>query len=106
MTLRLLFLGLNVLALVVIVVLYRRVKQTQPQPRVEAPNSQHGAPQITDVEAKESWEGLDLERMHRVNRDEVERILSKLGATSIRELTPSERAFLDRMVEGERRGSS
>ena len=106
MTLRLLFLGLNVLALVVIVVLYRRVKQTQPQRRVEPPNSQHESPQVPDIEAKESWESLDLERMHRVNRDEVERILSRLRAMSIRELTPSERAFLDRMVEAERRSSS
>lgn len=106
MTLRLLFLGANILVLVLILLIYRRVKQTQPQRRVEAPNSKFESRYVADLNSKESWEKLDLARMHRVNREEVERVLRKLHATSMRALTPSERAFLDRMVEAERRSAT
>ena len=105
MALRLLISGLSILAPVVVVALYRRVRQTHPQRRVEGPNSQYQSRYVADIEAKESWKGLDLERMHRINRDEVKLILSKLRATRVGALTASERAFLDRMVEAERQSS-
>lgn len=105
MTFRLVLLGLNLLVLVGIVVLYRRVKQTQPSRSMEPANSQHESASVSDLDAKESWEGLDLTKMHRVNAEEVQRVLTKLAETSVRALTPSERAFLDRMVEAERRSA-
>lgn len=103
MVFRILLLVVNIVALVLVVMLYRRVRRSERERRVEAPNSAHTSPYLEDVESKERWNALDLERMHEVNRVEVERILGKLRATSIRALTTSERAFLDRMVEAERR---
>ena len=105
MTLRLVLLGLNLLFLVGIVLLYRRVKQTQPSRRVDAPSSLQESPNTKDRKATESWEQLDLDKMHKVNREEVERVLEKLRDPSIVAITPSERAFLDRMVEAERRSA-
>jgi hypothetical protein len=101
--LRIIFLGVNVVALVAVVALYLQLRKSERKRRVEAPNSRYKSPYVEDLEAKERWEGLDLSYMHRVNREEVERILSKLRATSVRALTEAERAFLDRMVEAERR---
>lgn len=102
-TLRIIFLGVNIVALVAVLALYMRLRKSERTRRVEAPNSRYKSPYVEDLEAKERWERLDLNHMHRVNREEVERILSKLRATSVRALTEAERTFLDRMVEAERR---
>lgn len=102
-TLRIIFLGVNIVALVAVMALYVRLRKAERKRRVEAPNSRYKSPYVEDLEARERWEGLDLDHMHRVNRDEVERILSKLRATSVRALSETERTFLDRMVEAERR---
>jgi membrane associated rhomboid family serine protease len=44
----------------------------------------------------ERWNAIDREVLHEVNRDELDRILSKLQREGDRSLTPAERAFLDR----------
>jgi hypothetical protein len=93
----------NVAALIGMFVLYRRVKKAQIKRRVEAPNSQYKSPYVLDLESKERWQSIDLERLHEVNREEVEKLLGKLAVTNIRALTASERAFLDRMVEAQER---
>jgi hypothetical protein len=102
-TLRIIFLGVNIVALVAVVALYVRFKKSERPRRVEAPNSRYQSPYVEDLEARERWERLDLDHMHTVNREEVERILSKLRATSVRALSEADRTFLDRMVEAERR---
>ncbi|MEJ2540786.1 MAG: hypothetical protein P8188_12590 [Gemmatimonadota bacterium] len=99
----LVLLALNIAALAMAAVLYRRARKAERTRRVEAPNSQYKSPYVLDLEAKERWQSLELERVHEVNREEVERVLAKLKATSVRALTAQERAFLDRMVEAERR---
>jgi hypothetical protein len=96
-------LGINLIALVVVWVLYRKAKKAQKKRRVEAPNSEYKSRYVLDVESKERWERLDLNRLHEVNREEAEKVLAKLKATSVRALSTQERAFLDRMVEAERR---
>jgi hypothetical protein len=96
-------LALNVIALVAVTVLYRRAKKAQRQRRVEAPNSQYKSHYVMDLEAKNRWERLDLNLLHEVNREEFEKLLSKVKATSVRALSPQERAFLDRMVVAEDR---
>ena len=96
-------LGINLTALVVVWVLYRKAKKAQKKRRVEAPNSEYKSRYVLDVESKQRWERLDLNRLHEVNREEAEKVLAKLKATSVRALTTQERAFLDRMVEAERR---
>ena len=93
----------NSITLMALFALYRRVKKAQHKRRVEAPNSQYKSPYVLDLESKERWKSIDLERLHEVNREEVEKLLGKLAITNIRALTVSERAFLDRMVEAQER---
>ena len=99
----LILLAANLAALIGMFVMYRRVKKAQIKRRVEAPNSQYKSPYVLDLESKERWQSIDLERLHEVNREEVEKLLGKLAVTNIRALTTSERAFLDRMVEAQER---
>ena len=96
-------LGLNVAALVVVSIMYRRAKKAQRQRRVEAPNSQYKSQYVEDLEARQRWESLDRNLLHEVNREEFDKTLSKVKATSVRALSTQERAFMDRMVEAERR---
>jgi|GEM_PF-4858287 len=60
---------------------------------------------LVEMDRKERWEGLDLERLHPVNREEVEVLLERLDGASTHTLSDAERAFLDRMVEAEHRAS-
>lgn len=93
----------NTVVLAVVWGLYRRAKKAQQTRRVEAPNSEYKSSYVLDLEAKDRWEALELELLHPLNREEVERILARLRATNVRALTEKERDFLDRMVEAERR---
>lgn len=60
---------------------------------------------IREMEIKERWTALDLDRLHPVNRDEVAALLRRVDGASPRVLTRREREFLDRMVEAERRAA-
>lgn len=102
-TLLFILLGINLAALVVVWLLYRKAKKAQRKRRVEAPNSEYKSKYVLDLESKDRWENLDFSFLHEVNREEVEKVLAKLRATSVRALTTHEKAFLDRMVEAERR---
>jgi len=44
----------------------------------------------------ERWKKIPLDRLHPVNREEVERVLAKLDTSGAASLTADERAFLDR----------
>lgn len=96
-------LATNLAALAWMVVLHKKLRKAQMKRRIEAPNSQYKSPYVLDLEAKERWESIDLDRLHEVNREEVEKLLVKIGPGNVRVLTPSERAFLDRMVEAQER---
>ena len=101
----LVLLALNTAALVTVLILYRKAKKAQKRRRVEAPNSQYKSQYVMDLESKERWESIDLGRLHEVNREEVEKTLAKLRATSVRALTNAERGLLDRMAESQERTS-
>ena len=58
---------------------------------------------LRDLEARERWAALDLDRLHPINRDEVVGLLQRIEGGSLRGLSTQERAFLDRMVEAEHR---
>lgn len=45
------------------------------------------------------WEQIPRERLHEINRSEVDRILAKLKESGFASLTPDERAFMDRMSQ-------
>jgi hypothetical protein len=87
-------------------VLYKRMKKAQAKRRVEAPNSQYKSQYVLDLESRERWEAIALDRLHEVNREEVEKLLAKLRVSGVRALSVSERAFLDRMVEAQERVSA
>ena len=44
----------------------------------------------------EKWKNIPRENLHEVNREELDRILDKIGATGIGSLSPTERDFLNR----------
>jgi len=47
----------------------------------------------------ERWKAIDGERLHDVNREELDRIQSKLSGEGASALTPAEKAFLDRFSD-------
>lgn len=55
------------------------------------------------VERTLKWQAIDRQKVHEVNRDEVNRILDKINAQGIGSLTPQERIFLSNFVPGEDR---
>ncbi|MBI1805382.1 MAG: rhomboid family intramembrane serine protease [Ignavibacteriae bacterium] len=42
------------------------------------------------------WAKIDREKLHVVNREELDRIRTKIGSDGVTSLTPQERAFMDR----------
>lgn len=102
-TLLFILLALNLALLALVWVLYRKARKAQVVRRVEAPNSEYKSPYVADLEAKDRWEAVDLTLLHPVNREEMVAVLARLRATNVRTLTAAERAFLDNMVEAERR---
>jgi len=91
-------LAAETIALVVLAVLYRKEKKKPRLRRVEAPNSEFKSPYVENLEARDRWESMELERLHPVNREEVERLLEKVRAEGVADLPSSERDFLDRMA--------
>ncbi len=55
---------------------------------------------VGDRVAVARWKGISVEGLHELNREEVERLLAKVGADGAASLTQAERAFLDRMSAG------
>jgi hypothetical protein len=66
---------------------------------VEAPNSHHDPPAVRNIQTRERWADIRLDRVHEVNRGEVERLLLKLNTLGVDALLPRERQFLDVMLE-------
>ena len=55
---------------------------------------------VGDRLAAARWKGISVDGMHELNREEVVRLLSKVGGDGAASLTASERQFLDRMSAG------
>lgn len=60
-------------------------KVATPKPIVETANS-----------ALDRWRRIRRDDLHPVNRDELDRVLDKIGATGLNSLTAAEREFLER----------
>jgi len=54
---------------------------------------------VGDRIAVARWKGITVDSLHELNREEVERLLAKIGASGPSSLTASEREFLDRMAK-------
>ncbi|MBW3536076.1 MAG: hypothetical protein KY453_12825, partial [Gemmatimonadetes bacterium] len=77
----------------------RKARKAGKVRRVEGPNSQYKSPYVLDLETKDRWENMDLEGLHEVNREEVEKVLGKVRAVGVRGLSTAERELLDRMAD-------
>ena len=77
---------------------FLRVWERQRQRRVVTPPVPPGKMTIVlDLEALERWETIPRERLHEINREEVEKLLRKARQLGARALTTDERDFMDRM---------
>lgn len=59
---------------------------------------QAGAPPPAKESLLGNWRKVDRDRVHAVNREEVDRILDKISASGLASLTPQERLFLSNFV--------
>jgi|SRR5690606_4402894 len=66
---------------------------------VELPNSHYASQLARAIETRHRWHGIDLGRIHEINRGEVERLLAKVEALGVDALRPNERVFLDTMAK-------
>lgn len=77
----------------------RRRERIRAARRVlERPNSYYSSKGVRDQEDTEWYNAIRLDKLHEVNRDEVERLLVQIKATGIDSLRPDERAFLERIA--------
>lgn len=66
---------------------------------VERPNSHYTSQLVRERETRHRWHGIDLDRIHEINREEVARLLAKVEAVGVHALRDDERTFLDYMAE-------
>jgi hypothetical protein len=66
---------------------------------VERPNSFYASKAVHNQEDEEWWRGIELERLHELNREYVERLLRQIAGAGVGTLTKDERAFMERMAK-------
>ena len=76
--------------------LYLRWLETRGERRVKKFRSQSVA-KVADTTLS-NWRKIDPASAHEINRDELNRILDKIGKSGLNSLTPQERAFLSNFV--------
>ena len=81
-----------------------RRRRVASRRRVEAPNSSYSSQGVRNHEDRERWRGIDLSKLHPLNRDEVQRLLDVVEAQGIVALSPKDRLFLDNMTLERRSG--
>lgn len=64
---------------------------------VEKPNSHYVSPIVRENDKRHRWHGIDLDKIHEINRAEVVRLLARVEASGAATLRPDERTFLDNM---------
>ena len=78
--------------------IYLRVWERRRQRRVvNRPVRPRRVSIVVDLEALERWKTIPRERLHEINREEVDKLLRKANVAGAKALTTDERAFLDRM---------
>lgn len=80
-------------------VLVIRARRRERRRVVEAPNSHYDPRAVRNLETRERWAEIRIDRVHEINREEVERLLIKADALGVDALRPRERQFLDVMLE-------
>ena len=81
--------------------MYRRRKSKSFQRRATPGQQQSTVDRISGKAARDEkqWDSIPVERLHEINRQEVERIREKIRDRGSGSLTPEERAFMNRMVD-------
>lgn len=65
---------------------------------VEKPNSAYAAPGVVRQVERTRWSSIDLDRLHPINREEVERLLEVVDTAGPEALSRKDRLFLDNMT--------
>ena len=76
----------------------RRRRRIEERRKVEAPNSYYSSTGVRNQEDRERWGSIDLDRLHPLNQEEVERLLRRIDADGVQALSPKDRLFLDNMT--------
>lgn len=84
--------------------LARRRRTIAEKRRVEAPNSHYASRGVRDQEDRERWGAIELERLHPLNQEEVERLLRRIDVDGVQALSSNDRRFLDNMTLPRRGG--
>ena len=66
---------------------------------IERPNSFYASKAVHNQEDEEWWRGIELDRLHELNREYVERLLRQIDGVGVGTLTKDERAFMERMAK-------
>jgi hypothetical protein len=93
--------GLFVVALAAARMGYRQWRQARIAARrvVEKPNSHYSSAIVRNQVDRERWGKVDLEKIHPVNREEVERLLAVADVQGPDALSARERLFLETMTQ-------
>ena len=80
---------------------YRRWRRARIAARriVEKPNSYYSSAIVKHQVDQERWRTVNLDRIHPVNREEVERLLAVASVQGPQALSNRERLFLETMTE-------
>jgi hypothetical protein len=93
-------LGLTVGSLLIRVGFIAHAKRRRARNRVvEKPNSHYTPQLVINREDLDRWENIPLERVHEINRGEIERLVAKAKAAGVESLRPNERTFLEHMAQ-------
>ncbi len=76
----------------------RRARIRAARRILERPNSYYSSKGVRDREDAEWYDAICLDKLHEVNRTEVERLIAQIRGTGIDTLRPDERAFLERIA--------
>ncbi len=78
--------------------LFLRIWERQRQRRVvKQPARPRKVSIVVDLESLERWKSIPRERLHEINREEVDKLVRKANQLGAKSLTADERDFLDRM---------
>ena len=78
--------------------IYLRAWERRRRRVVKGPARPRRMSMVVDLEALERWKTIPRERLHEINREEVDKLVRKATESGARALTTDERAFLDRMT--------
>ena len=76
----------------------RKRRKIAERRKVEAPNSHYSSTGVRNQEDRERWGSIDLDCLHPLNQEEVERLLRRIDDDGVQTLSPRDRLFLDNMT--------